>query len=494
MSELLEIKNLTKTYPGVVALGGVSLSVRQGEVHALVGENGAGKSTLIKAITGAIQPDDGEIIFDGKSYKSLTPAVSRGAGIEAIYQEFNLVPYLSVAENIFIGQKLTPGPLINFSKLNQKTREVLSAYDVDIDPSERVAMLSVAKKQLVEITKAAQRNAKLLIMDEPTAPLTDNEVDALFGIVEKLKKAGVTIIYISHRLEEIFSISDRVTVMRDGEYVTTEETKKVSKEKLIYHMVGRKMSETFPRRKIKYGEPALELKNISGNGVKDISLTLREGEILGLAGLVGAGRTELARVVFGAEKSDSGEIFVGGKSVKITSPRKAIGLGIGLLTEDRKAQGVLLGMSVKWNTSITVLRKLSGALTVINGGKEKALVTKLKDSLMIKTPSIEQLAVNLSGGNQQKVALAKWLASESRILIFDEPTRGIDVGAKQEIYGLMNDLAEQGVGIIIISSDMEEILGMSDRLLILSEGGYAGTLEKNEFSQEEVLRLASGEK
>ncbi|MDR1271884.1 MAG: sugar ABC transporter ATP-binding protein [Clostridiales Family XIII bacterium] len=493
MASILKTKDLRKTYPGVVALDDVSFEVEEGEVHALVGENGAGKSTLIKVITGAITPDSGEILFDGKPWKSLTPALSRSVGIEAIYQEFNLVPYLSVAENVFIGQRATPGPIVSFSKLNDKTKEVLSAYDVEIDPAARVSSLSIAKMQLVEITKAIARNARLLIMDEPTAPLTENEVEALFGIVAKLKKEGVTIIYISHRLDEIFSISDRVTVMRDGQYVITEQTKNMTKEKLIYHMVGREMTETFSGREIKYGEPVLEVKNVCGNGVKDISFTLRKGEILGLAGLVGAGRTELARVIFGAEKCDAGEILVDGRPVKIKSPGKAIALGIGLLTEDRKAQGVLLRLSIKWNTSITVLKQISNAFAVTSGRREKSLVEELKDSLKIKTPSIEQLVVNLSGGNQQKVALAKWLASKSKILIFDEPTRGIDVGAKQEIYTLMNELAGQGMGIILISSDMEEILGISDRLIVLSEGKYAGTLEKDRFSQTEVLKLASGE-
>jgi ribose transport system ATP-binding protein len=493
MGTILEVKNVVKTYPGVIALNNVSLDIQQGEIHALIGENGAGKSTIIKTITGAIAPDDGEITISGKSYKSLTPQISRAEGIEAVYQEFNLAGSLTVAENIFIGQKLGKGPIFNLETLFAKAKEVLSMYDVDINPAEKVRDLTIARMQLVEIAKAVARNAKLLILDEPTAPLTDNEVSTLFSIIKKLNADGVTIIYISHRLEEIFELTDRVTVMRDGQTVGTDHTKNLNKEKLIEMMVGRTLQEAFPQRNINYGAELLELKNVSGNGVDDISFKLREGEIIGLAGLVGAGRTELARIIFGADKKESGEIFVRGEKVDIDSPAIAIKHGIGFLTEDRKAQGVLLSVSVKWNTTISVLRRISGALGFINSAKEKRITNDLTNSLSIKTPSIEQLVKNLSGGNQQKVALAKWMASDSKILIFDEPTRGIDVGAKHEIYLLINALAEKGVGIIIISSEMEEILGVSDRLIVLHEGKIAGRLEKNEFSQVNVLKLASGE-
>jgi ribose transport system ATP-binding protein len=492
LSTLVSLRGITKTYPGVVALRNVSLDIEAGEIHALVGENGAGKSTLIKVITGAIAPDAGTIGIADISYPQMTPTISRSLGIEAIYQEFNLAGSLSVAENIFMGQNVSGGPLVSFRQLNQKAAEILSAFHVDIGPADLVRTLSVAKMQLVEIAKAVARNAKLLIMDEPTAPLTDNEVEILFGLVRRLSAEGVTIIYISHRLEEVFQLTDRVTVMRDGEVIVTKATKDLSKDDLIMHMVGRELSQTVPARQMNYGPVVLEAENLSGNGVQGASLQLRSGEILGLAGLVGAGRTELARLIFGADRMDSGRLLLDGEPVNINSPGDAVRHGIGLLTEDRKEQGVLLQASVRWNTSITILKSLSRVL-VISKRRETEKVTELKDALNIKTPTIDQKVVNLSGGNQQKVALAKWIASQCRVLIFDEPTRGIDVGAKQEIYQLINELAAQGLGILIISSEMEEILGLSDRLIVLHEGRIAGRLERADYTQAAVLRLASGE-
>lgn len=492
MVKILSLENINKSYPGVKALNNVSFELEEGEVHALIGENGAGKSTLIKVITGAIMPDSGTISFENTDYSAMTPMVSRKLGIEAIYQEFNLAPALTVAENIFMGERLEKSPLLNRKKMNEKAKEILNMFDVDISPTKEVKELSVAYMQLVEIAKAIARNAKLLIMDEPTAPLTDNEVELLFGIISKLKKRGVTIIYISHRLDELFRVSDRVTVMRDGMVINTKKTIEHTKETLIYDMVGRKLTESYPKRTNPYGETVLELKDVCGNGVNNISFSLRQGEVIGFAGLVGAGRTELARVIFGADKKDSGDILVDGKAVHLKSPKEALENGIGLLVEDRKAQGVFLSQSILWNETVTILKKISSML-VINRKEESKRALALRETLQIKTPSLHQLAGNLSGGNQQKVALAKWLASECKILIFDEPTRGIDVGAKQEIYHLINQLASDGIAIIIISSDMEEILGMSDRLIILSEGKIAGRLEREEFSQEKVLKNASGE-
>jgi len=361
-----------------------------------------------------------------------------------------------------------------------------------MDPKMLVRDLTVAYKQLVEICKAVARNAKLLIMDEPTAPLTDDEVELLFKIIHDLKGQGITIIYISHRLDELFRVSDRVTVMCDGRVVTTKDTSDVTKDQLIMYMVGREISENFPKRNRKYGDVVLEVKNFSGSGVKPISFKLRAGEILGFAGLVGAGRTELARLIFGADPRESGQIYINGKEAKIKSPKDAIKYGIGLVCEDRKSQGVLINMPVGFNITLPIIERIS-KLTVISTGHENQIIQKQIGDLSIKTPSSGQKAANLSGGNQQKIVLGKWLASESQVLILDEPTRGIDVGSKQEIYKLINQLAERGKAIIVISSEMEEMLGLTDRMVILHEGRYMTTLEKEDYSQERVLRYASGE-
>ncbi len=490
MDHILEIKNVTKRYPGVVALDNVSLSVRRGEVHALVGENGAGKSTLIKIITGAIKPDEGSIIYQGKNYPELNPILSGEIGIEAIYQEFNLAPDLSVEENIYMGSKVNNSLFIDKKKLTENTMEILKSLNADISPNTKIKDLTVAYMQLVEISKALAKNVKLLIMDEPTAPLTDNEVEILFELVRKLKEKGVSIIYISHRLDEIFELSDRVTVMRDGQMIKTAEIQDITKNQLIFDMVGRELTETYPKRNPKYGDKLLEVKGICGPSNQETSFCVREGEIVGLAGLVGAGRTEMARLIIGADKKYSGEVYVKGKRAVINSPKDAIENGIAYVSEDRKNQGVLLKMSIRWNITLPILRKLSKFI-FISQKEENACVNKYKDALRIKTPSVNQLVGNLSGGNQQKVAVAKWLASESKILILDEPTRGIDVGAKQEIYELINQLTQEGLGIIMISSEMEEIMGMSDRMLVMAEGNVVGELQKEEFSQDKILRYAS---
>lgn len=492
MENILSLKNIVKTYPGVKALDNVSLEVKKGEVLALIGENGAGKSTLIKTITGAIQPDFGEINVDGKAISVMTPILSQELGIAAVYQEFNLAASLSVAENLFMGVRINKGPFFSRRQLNKKAQEILGLFNADIRPSTEVKELSVAYMQMVEIAKALARDAKLLIMDEPTAPLTADEVEVLFGIIEKLKERGVTIIYISHRLDELYQVADRVTVMRDGAVIATRKIEDISKDELIYLMVGRELKEQFPVRNVEYGPEILRVENLTGNGVSNISFSLQRGEVLGLAGLVGAGRTETARLIFGADKKESGEIYIDGKLVNIKSPYEAIRNGIGLLTEDRKVQGLLLRLSIKWNISIPILKQLSN-FSFIRRKEEEAIVRREKEQLRIKTPSINQIAGNLSGGNQQKTAIGRWLAKESRILIFDEPTRGIDVGAKHEIYQLINRLAAEGLGIIIISSEMEEILGMTDRMIVLAEGRVMGTLEKSEYAQEQVLKYASGE-
>lgn len=490
MGNILEIKNVTKRYPGVVALNNISISIREGEVHALVGENGAGKSTLIKTITGAITPDEGTIIYQGKEYAELNPILSGKIGIEAIYQEFNLAPELSVEENIYMGSKVNQGVFIDRKELTNKTIEILKRLNADINPSTKIKDLTVAYMQLVEISKALAKNVKLLIMDEPTAPLTDNEVQILFKLVKQLKEQGVSIIYISHRLDEIFELSDRVTVMRDGEVIKTVDTCDTDKNQLIFDMVGRELTETYPKREPVYGDTILEVKDLCGQSNEETSFSVKAGEIVGLAGLVGAGRTELARLIIGADKKYDGEVLVNGKTVKINSPKDAIENGIAYVSEDRKNQGVLLKMPIRWNITLPILRRLSN-LGFIDTKKENECVNKYKDALRIKTPSLNQLVGNLSGGNQQKVAVAKWLASESKILILDEPTRGIDVGAKQEIYELINKLTQEGLGILMISSEMEEIMGMSDRMLVMAEGKVVGELAKEEFAQEKILRYAS---
>ena len=421
----------------------------------------------------------------------MTPHLSRSLGIEVIYQEFNLVPTMSVAENIFLGDRTGKSPLVDFGTMKSKAREIFKPFNVDIDPDALVRDLSPAKQQIVEIAKAVSKNVKILIMDEPSAPLSVSEVEHMFEIIRHLKQRGVTVIYISHRLEEVFRISDRVTVMRDGRYVATKLTKDTNRKELISLMVGRELKESYPLRSNPPGEIALEVKNLSGNGDKDISFSVRKGEILGISGLVGAGRTELAMLLFGAVPVEGGEMWVEGKPVQIRSPQDAIQQGIGLLTEDRKGQGLFLEMGVRWNISFPIIRRLS-KYGVVNTRTENEIAEKYKQRINIKTPSLIQRVINLSGGNQQKVVLAKSLAAESDILIFDEPTRGIDVGAKQEIYNLMCELANNGIAILMISSDMEELLGMSDRIMVLCEGRLAGEVMREQFSQDYILDLASG--
>ena len=488
---VLSLKNITKRYPGVLALNNVSLDFIEGEVHALLGENGAGKSTLIKAVAGAINIDDGIIHVGGQDHKQMTPHFSRSMGIEVIYQEFNLVPTMSTAENIFIGDKVGDGFLVDYKAMDRKAREIFELFKADIDPKALVRELSPAKKQIVEIAKAVSKNVKILIMDEPSAPLSVSEVEHMFEVVNQLKQSGVTVIYISHRLEEVFRISDRVSVLRDGEYVATKLTRDTNRKELINLMVGRELKETYPPRANPPGEIALEVKNLTGNGDNDISFSVRKGEILGISGLVGAGRTELAMLLFGAASIERGEIWVNGELVRMRSPRDAIQQRIGLLTEDRKGKGLFLEMGVGWNISFPIVRRLS-KYGVVDTKTEKEITEQYRQRIDIKTPNMEQRVINLSGGNQQKVVLAKALAAESEILIFDEPTRGIDVGAKQEIYHLMCELADNGNAILMISSDMQELLGMSDRIVVLSEGRLAGEVQKEQFSQDYILDLASG--
>lgn len=490
LENILELKGITKVYPGVVALDNVCMTFIKGEVHAIVGENGAGKSTLIKSITGALEPTSGSIVFDGKEYMGFNPIQAIELGIGAVYQEFNLVPYLSVAENIFYGREIKKGPILDMKKMCEETDKILKELGVKIDPKTRVKDLSVAYQQIVEIAKSVSRDVKVLILDEPSAPLTNTEIIAMFKIIKNLKQKGVTVIYISHRLEEIFEISDRVTVMRDSKYILTMETADTDRKNLISLMVGRELTDGYPCCDFKNEEVILEVKALNTSYVHNINFKLNKGEILGFAGLVGAGRTETARAVFGADDVFSGEIFLYGKKVSIKSPKDAIKNRIGLIPEDRKQHGVLLALSIRNNITLSSLSRIS-KFGWINNKKEDIKIKELKSNLRIKTPTMEQLVKNLSGGNQQKVVLAKWMATKCDVLIFDEPTRGIDIGAKQEIYKLMRQLADSGKSLIMISSEMPELLGMSDRIIVMHEGEIVGELDKCEATQEMILDMAS---
>jgi ribose transport system ATP-binding protein len=483
------VEGITKTYPGVTALDNVSIAFERGEVHALLGENGAGKSTLIKIISGAQTADSGLIHLEGRSYSRLSPLQAKSLGLEVIYQEFNLVQTLSAAENIFLGEKF--GRQFKRRIIEEKTRELFARFHVDIDPAAEVESLSPAKRQIVEICKAISKDLKILIMDEPSAPLSTTEVELMFEIILSLKKKGVTIVYISHRMDEVFRIADRVTVLRDGKYISTGRTADTTRERLVSLMVGREFKESYPAHECAAGETALEARRLWGNGDRDISFYVRKGEILGFAGLVGSGRTELANVLFGAVPKEAGEILVNGKPARIRNPRDAIALGLGLIPEDRSALGCLQEQSILFNISIQSIKQVCDFIQV-NRKKDQALAGSYRDRLRIKTPSLMQEVQFLSGGNQQKVVLAKALAANLDILIFDEPTRGIDVGAKSEIYELMASLSRQGKAIIMISSDMEELLGMSDRVMVFYEGSITGEVRRQDFDAEKILALASG--
>ena len=494
MSEeyVLELEHIRKEYPGVVALKDVTLQLRPGEVLGLIGENGAGKSTLIKCCSGAVIPTSGKIKVNGKEFDRMTPQLAAENGIAIIYQEFNNVGELSAAENLFLGRPIRNGIMIDRRAMEEEAAKAFDQLQIKINPRELVKNLSVGYQQMIEIAKAIQQNAKVLIMDEPSAPLTNNEVENMFKVVELLREQGVSIIYISHRLEEIFRLSDRIEVIRDGEYVTTLITPQATVDELIKLLVGREMTQKYPTRKpcIDYNNVLLELKDVCGNGDENMSLKIHAGEVLGLGGLVGAGRTELAEVIFGSKPKESGQIILKGKEINPKSPREAIDLGIALVPEDRKRHGALLTNSIKNNINMPIYERISKA-SVINSSVEKANAEKYRKDIQIKCPSINMLVKNLSGGNQQKVILGKWLAADSQLIIFDEPTRGIDVGAKYEIYKLINDLVESGRSVLMISSEMEELIGMSDRIIVLAEGKMTGELQKDEFNADTIMAFAS---
>lgn len=495
-NNLLRIKNISKYFPGVKALDDVSFDVRKGDIHALVGENGAGKSTLIKILSGVYSADKGSFDFKGKEVNVNSPLEAQMLGMSVVHQELKLVETLTVAENIFLGRppvnknnKIVQ--LVNWRKLYKEAQQLLDQLNVKIDMNATVNKLSVAQQQIVEICKALSFNAELIIMDEPSATLTEKELDILFNILKMLKEKGVTIIYISHRLEEVFELADRVTVLRDGMHIKTADVKDVDRKALISSMVGRELENEYPKQAVEITDTLLEVKNLNRTGVlENINFQLKKGEILGIAGLVGAGRTELARTIFGADKKSSGEIYIRGKKVEINDVTDAIEKKIGLVPEDRKLHGLVLGMSVKQNTSLVGIDKIlkNG---IINDSLEKKLALDYIDKLRIVTPDEERVVKNLSGGNQQKVVLAKWLAVDSDILIFDEPTRGIDVGAKAEIYRLICNLASEGKGIIMISSELPELIGMCDRILVMHDGRITGEVDRDSFSQEIIMEYAT---
>ncbi len=488
---LLEMRGIDKSFSGVHALNGVSLELRRSEVLALVGENGAGKSTLIKVLGGAHLPDEGQILLNGRHVHITRPTVAQRAGVSIIYQEFNLIPDLTVRENIFLGREQTQWGFVKVAEENRRTRELFRKIGLHIDPEARCMGLSVAQQQKVEIARALAFNAAIIVMDEPTAALTAGEVQHLLVMIRDLKAQGLGIIYISHRLDEIFDVADRVMVLRDGQCVGTEEIGDVSRDRLIEMMVGRPIDSEFPKHAATAGAERLRVEHLCrGEAVRDVSFNVRAGEILGFAGLAGAGRTETMRLIFGADRPDGGRIFVNGRETTIRGPRDAISNGICLLTEDRKAQGLVLKHSVRENFGLPNLDHFVRG-PFLDQRKERSALAGYVESLAIKVTDQDQLAANLSGGNQQKVVLAKWLERNADIIVFDEPTRGIDVGAKYEIYLLMNQLVAQGKSVVMISSELPEILGMSDRILVMHEGRLKGEItDVANATAEDILSLA----
>lgn len=490
----VELLNIAKAFGGVKALKDVSLQVLPGEVHALLGENGAGKSTLMKVLSGAHQKDSGNIFIDGQKVHIKSTADSKKLGIGIIYQEFSLVPDLSVSENIFLN-RFNQDFWVHWKEMAQKASELIQRLGFNINPLQKVSSLSIAEQQIIEIAKALSEEVKVLILDEPSAVLGSKDIEKLFDIIRGLKEQGVSIIYISHHLSEIFTIADRVTVIKDGSTVESHYIHETDKDSLIALMLGRTLGNMFEERNVKLGDEVVSAQNIHyKNRVKDVSFSIRAGEVLGLAGLVGSGRTETAEAVFAAIKKNQGTIRLNGEVVKSNSPSNSIDLGIGMVNEDRKQKGVLLSLPVSQNITLTNLRSISNPFGFISKKCENKIADDLIAKLKIKVSNREMFVGNLSGGNQQKVAIAKWVNRGSRFLIVDEPTRGVDVGAKVEIYSLINELAEKGIAILVISSETAELMGLCDRIMVMKNGSVQGTLLKNEFSEEQILRLAIGVK
>ena len=496
-NQIISVKNLNKSFGGIRAISDINLDFRCREIHAMMGENGAGKSTLCKILSGAYTPDSGTIIVNGKEYAELTPRLAKDEGVGMIYQEFNLVNEMTVYENIFLGKEIRKGMLIDRRAMIAQTRELFRRMNIALDPMTKIKDLSIAYCQLVEIAKTLQEEARVIIFDEPTAPLTTDEITVLFGIIRKLKEDGLSVIYISHRMDEIMELTDCVTVMRDGQVVKTLQTDKTDIQEIIRLMIGRTIDETFPPRRPsseidRSGTPALEVRGLTNRKVKDVSFRLYRGEILALSGLVGSGRTEILRALFGADPIQKGEIFVNGKKADFKNkPGKAIRAGISLLPEDRKRQGLHLFMSIRNNLSLAKIRELS-RLLLINLRREKEQSDKYIHTLSIKIANMNDPVSSLSGGNQQKVVVSKWLMTDGDILLFDEPTRGIDVGAKKEIYELLDKLRHEGKAIIMVSSEMPEVIGMCDRTIVMYEGAQQGELLWEDMTQERIMEYASG--
>jgi ribose transport system ATP-binding protein len=492
---ILEVQGVSKSFPGVRALDRVSFDLRKGEVHALVGENGAGKSTLMKILAGVYQADEGVIRYKGREVAFRDSTQARDAGIGIIYQELNLIPHLSVAANIFIGREpLTRTRTLDEKKMNRDAVAILERLNLHIDPTITLNRLPISKQQMVEIAKSLSFDSEVLIMDEPTSALTESEIDELFSVIHTLRDRGVAIIYISHRLQELKHIVDRISIFRDGHSVSTDEYAVITMDEIVSRMVGRKLENIFPaRHNVPTTERILEVRGISRTGVlHDISFDLYRGEILGFAGLMGAGRSELARAIFGADPVDAGKIVMNGRKISLRSPSESIKAGIAYLSENRKQEGLAVKMQLAENVTMANVNAVSPRLGVISRSKEMRACQQYVDELAIRTPSLTQVVNNLSGGNQQKVVLAKWLFCHSKILIFDEPTRGIDVGTKYSIYELIERMAREGVGVIMISSELPEIMGMTDRVLVLHEGRLEATLVTKETTQEEILNYAAG--
>jgi inositol transport system ATP-binding protein len=495
---VLEMRTIVKTFPGVKALDGMNLKVRPGKVHVLVGENGAGKSTLMKILSGTYQIDSGEILFQGQVLQGQDTSTALERGISMIHQELSPVLDMTIAENIFLGRepafsrKGVLSRFVNFAKMNTDTRELLDRLGLKYEPETKMRDLSIAAMQLIEIVKAISRKASLVIMDEPTSAISDTEVAMLFRQIADLKANGVAIIYITHKMDEIFQIADDITVMRDGQFVAAAPASDYDEHTLISQMVGRTISNIFPKEEVPIGDVVLTVDGLSRNGAfRNVSFSVKAGEIVGLSGLIGAGRTEVARVIFGLDASDAGTIRLNGEALKLSSPKDAIANGIAMVSEDRKAEGLVLCRSVGENISLANLKKFASGLFISERQEESAAQRMIK-MLQIKTPDTAMIVENLSGGNQQKIVLAKWLLGDLKLLILDEPTRGIDVGSKSEIHRLMTEFARQGLAIIMISSELPEILGMSDRIIVMSEGKIAGELTRSEANQESIMRLATG--
>lgn len=489
---IVSMKNISKNFPGVKALDHVQFELRSGEVMALLGENGAGKSTLMKILSGVYTRDEGSLEIFGKEYGDLTPRQAQEIGVAIIHQELNMCRHLSVAENMFLGREKVKAGVLSNAQMEEEAARILEELKIDMDPGQVVGELPVSKQQMVEIAKALSTHARILIMDEPTSALTAREIEDLFRIIRDLKAKGCGIVYISHRLEELSHIVDRVTIMRDGQFITSMNFKDTTLDEIIANMVGREIKEKFPRVSCKKGKKILEVRNLNaGHMVRNVNFSLYEGEIVGFAGLMGAGRTETTRAIFGVDPKEGGEIILDGKPVTIRKPEDAIRAGIVLAPEDRKKDGLCTKLSIRHNIALPNLDLICNKFGVINSQKELEMCDRVVENLKVKTPSVEVNTGNLSGGNQQKVVVGKWLARNSRVVIFDEPTRGIDVAAKVEIYNLMNDLKKQGIAVMFVSSEMPEVMGIADRIIVMCDGRITGEMSAEEATQSGILTLAT---